>query len=93
MNGTAGLDSWFKFGSSVIASELFPVPHTASLTGVTGAIPRETVIETSKAMTTCIQDGTSGQRRRRRLQVGSTTNWARWLAGRPRRFVTGVSML
>ena len=60
MNGTAGLDSWFKFGSSVIASELFPVPHTASLTGVTGAIPRETVIETSKAMTTCIQDGTSG---------------------------------
>lgn len=52
MDGTAGSDQWFKFGSSVVATQM----STASMSGVTGAIPRESVIESSKVMTTCFQD-------------------------------------
>ena len=55
MDGTAGFDQWFKFGSSVVATQT----STASLSGVTGAIPREAILETSKVVTTCFQDGSA----------------------------------
>lgn len=59
LNGTAGGDQWFKFGSSVIVTEPPPSVAFVSLTGVTGAVPRESIVETSKPMTTCFQDASA----------------------------------